>query len=165
MRRISVGVAAVGTALVLSGCTTGAGTATATQPAATATSTSAPQPSVAAQTALTDQESCEAFSDVTTILFNASTGLRENRMTAQEYGGWLVLATRVLDRIPTTGEGAVSDAVASFKAAAPAIPINEIPVGPPDTAIGSREWYNAAPIGDACAAAGYELSTQAFTGG
>lgn len=111
--------------------------------------------------AVTDEESCEVFSDVSTILHNAMTGLRDGHMKQQEYDGWLRLATRVLDRIPTRGEGGVSDGIAALKAAAPAIPAGT--TGTPS--IGTPEWYNAAPLADACSAAGYQIASEAFTGG
>lgn len=114
---------------------------------------------------VTDAQSCEEFSDVLTILHNAMVALNEGRMAKQEYDGWLRLATRVLDRIPTTGEGGVSDGIAALKAAAPTIPAETIPVGTSGTPIGTPDWYNAAPLNDACNAAGYQLSAQGFTGG
>ncbi|WP_194410408.1 hypothetical protein [Microbacterium cremeum] len=129
-------------------------------PAATVTVTAAPGP-VVVSAEVTDEQSCEAFVDVSTILFNAETGLREGRMIRQEYTGWLQLATRVLDRVPTRGEGAVSDAIAALKQGAPAIPAGG--TGPTD--IGTSEWYSSAELVDACREAGYELFTVAFTGG
>lgn len=117
------------------------------------------------QSKVTDAQSCEEFSDVLTILHNAMVGLNEERMTEQEYDGWLRLATRVLDRIHTTGQGAVSDGIAALKAAAPAISLETIPVGKSGTPIGTPDWYNAAPLNDACSAAGYQLSAEGFTGG
>ncbi len=110
--------------------------------------------------AVTDLASCEAITDVSTIVFNATVALHSGRMTQQEYDGWLRLATRVLDRVPTTGEGAVSDAIASLKTIAPAVP--EASTGP--TNIGTAEW-NAVPLADACKAAGSDLQVQAFAGG
>lgn len=124
----------------------------------TVTATPAP---VVISAEVTDEQSCEAFVDVSTILFNADVGLREGRMGRQEHTAWLRLATRVLDRIPIRGEGAVSDAILALKQAAPAIPAGAI--GPTD--IGTPEWYSAAELVDACSDAGYELSTEAFTGG
>ncbi|MBU4465303.1 MAG: hypothetical protein KKH75_05595, partial [Actinobacteria bacterium] len=62
-------------------------------------------------TAVTDKQSCEEFGDVSTILQNASADLHSQRMTQQEYNGWLQLASRVLGRIPTRGEGDVSNTI------------------------------------------------------
>ena len=111
--------------------------------------------------AVTDVDSCEAFGDVSTILQNAMSGLYDERMSQQEYDGWLRLATRVLDRVPTRGEGAVSDAIAALKEAAPAIPIGAIGA----TSIGTSEWYVAAPLVEVCREAGSEIVTEGFTGG
>lgn len=134
-------------------------TPTGTAPEAAVTATATPSSSPAST--VTDAESCAAFGDVLTILHNAMVGLTEERMTQQEYDGWLRLATRVLDRVPTSGEGAVSDAIATLKAAAP--PLSQGAVG--STEIGTQEWYTAASLADACAAAGGQLAADAFTGG
>ncbi|MCC2032676.1 hypothetical protein [Microbacterium allomyrinae] len=116
---------------------------------------------MSAPTKVTDQESCAAFDDVSTILQNAHMGLSSGRMSQQEYDGWLRLATRVLDRVPTSGEGAVSDGIAASKAAAPAIPLGTI--APP--LIGGDAWNNAAPLAAACTAAGYVFVVESWTGG
>lgn len=155
---VIVGLVAIGAGA--SGCAAPAAKADPT-PDATAAVTESAAPEPAVDSAVTDAESCEAFVDVSTILFNAETGLREGRMSRQEYTGWLQLATRVLDRVPARGEGAVSDAIAALKLAAPAIPAGG--TGPTD--IGTSEWYNAAQLADACLEAGHELFTVAFTGG
>jgi hypothetical protein len=109
---------------------------------------------------VTDIETCEAFTDVSTILHNAMVGVYEGRMTQQEYDGWMRLATRVLDRVPTRGEGAVSEAVEALKAASPAVP----PGGSGATNIDTPEAGTPSPA-DACRAAGYELFAEGFTGG
>ncbi|WP_342001472.1 hypothetical protein MRBLWH7_001869 [Microbacterium sp. LWH7-1.2] len=115
----------------------------------------------AAEHMVTDAESCAAFGDVLTILHNAMVGLTEERMTQQEYDGWLRLATRVLDRVPTSGKGAVSDAIAALKEAAPPLPQGAMG----STTLGTPELYNGASLADACSAAGAELAAEGFTGG
>lgn len=109
---------------------------------------------------MTDQDSCEAFSDVSTILQNATAGLHDGRMTQRENDG-LRLATRVLDRVPTRGEGAVSDAIAALKEISPAVPAGTLGA----TAIASPEWYAAAPLADACSTAGQQIIVEGFVGG
>ncbi|KAA9148458.1 hypothetical protein F6B41_07935 [Microbacterium lushaniae] len=142
----------------ITGCAAPAGLDATPDPSVTTTT---PPTTVAAEDTIADQESCEAFSDVSTILQNATVGKLEKRMTQQEYDGWMRLATRVLDRVPTRGEGAVSDAITKLKEVAPAIP-----VGTGGAAnIGTPEWIAAAPLADACIAAGYPLHVEGFTGG
>ncbi len=153
MRRMSMSMAAAGAVLILTGCASAGETGTVSHaPASSAFPSSA---------VVTDQESCEAFGDVSTILQNANIGLHDGRMTQQEYAGWLRLATRVLDRVPTSGKGAVSESIATLKELAPAIPAGTTGA----TGIGNAEWYAAAPLADACSEAGAELSADSFTGG
>ncbi|MBW9119063.1 hypothetical protein JNB63_03060 [Microbacterium trichothecenolyticum] len=148
-------VAIVGSA---AGCAASATpTATTSDLAVTATAT----PSTTAEPTVTDAESCAAFGDVLTILQNAMVGVTEERMTQQEYNGWLRLATRVLDRVPTSGEGAVSDAITELKEAAPPIALGAMG----STNLGTHEWYSSTSLADACAAAGTQLSAEGFTGG
>lgn len=118
-------------------------------------------PATAAVATVTDKESCAAFGDVLTVLHNAMTGLREERMTQQEYDGWLHLATRVLDRVPVSGEGTVSDAITELKESAPPVPQGAMA----STTIATPEWYDLEDLADACAAAGAELAAEGFTGG
>jgi hypothetical protein len=111
---------------------------------------------------VTDEETCQQFSDVMTIVQNAWVGVTEGRMERQEQEGWHRLATRVLDRIPSTGEGAVSDALAAAKSAAPAVALGAY--GPPT--IDSDEWSDAAnALSVACNEAGFEFGVEMFTGG
>lgn len=111
---------------------------------------------------VTDQATCQDFGDVLTIVANADVSLSEGRMAAQEHQGWYVLATRVLDRVPSRGEGAVSDALAALKKVAPATA-----QGVDGTqGLGTTEWDGATQaLNSACAAAGSELAVVAFTGG
>jgi hypothetical protein len=135
-------------AVALSGCTGGTDSAP----------SEAPTPASSA----TDEVTCAAFGDVLTISGNADVALREGRMEAQEQQGWDRLATRVLDRIPTRGQGAVSDAVAALKEAAPAIPVGVIET----TGVGSPEWASGSrAVVDACADAGADVMGEGFTGG
>lgn len=110
---------------------------------------------------VTDAQSCEAFDDVNVILHNAYVALRENRIGEREYQGWMRLATRVLDRVPTTGSGPVHDAVERLKAAAPPVPLGSMG----GTPIGTPEWSASAPLAQACEDAGEMLITEGFTGG
>ncbi|MBX3093972.1 MAG: hypothetical protein KF680_05440 [Cryobacterium sp.] len=109
-----------------------------------------------------DAHTCVAFGDVLTILFNADIAYRDGRIDQQEHEGWDALATRVLDRVPTRAEGAVSDAVAALKHAAPAIHAG----ASAPTGIDSVAWNEAyVQLSEACTQAGAELAVVAFTGG
>ncbi len=127
----------------------------------TATQAATPSP-ISTVSTVTDIETCEAFTDVSTILQNATVALHEGRMSQREFDGWMRLATRVLDRVPTRGEGAVSEAVVALKAAAPPIPSGTVS----ETSFGDPEWnMTAASPADACGTAGYQLFAEGFTGG
>lgn len=135
-------------ALALSGCSAGVEAA------------SSPTPASAAST--TDTVTCTAFNDVLTITSNADAGLRDGRMAAQEQHGWYRLATRVLDGVPTRGEGVVSEAVAALKKVAPSIDLGAAGT----TGIGSAEWNSRLQdLSDACAEADVEMAIEMFTGG
>lgn len=110
---------------------------------------------------VTDVETCEAFTDVSTILQNAGVALYEGRMSQKEYDGWMRLATRVLDRVPTRGEGAVSEAIAALKRENPPIPSGTYGA----TSLGSPGPNTSSSPVDACEAAGYQLFAEGFTGG
>lgn len=111
--------------------------------------------------AVTDVQSCEAFADVATILHNATADLRSGSISQQEYDGWMRLATRVLGRIPTTGQGAVSDAIATLQAGAPALPAGSRAANP----INTPEWNASTSVAQACQDAGGPVTVEAFTGG
>ncbi|WP_309615885.1 hypothetical protein [Salinibacterium sp.] len=135
-------------ALVLSGCT-GAIEALPADPPASAAVT-------------TDKETCSMFGGVLTVVANADAGVRDGRMEAQEQQGWYRLATRILDRVPTATEGAVSDAINSLKDAAPIIA--QAKMGTPG--IGSAGWDSGyQTLSEACSNAGAELALEMFTGG
>ena len=83
-------------------------------------------------------------------------------MAEQEQQGWYRLASRVLDRVPTRGEGAVSDAVAALKHAVPAVTPGAMGM----SAFGSDDWNSAQKLlFNACADVGVEVTIQMFTGG
>jgi hypothetical protein len=139
-------------------------------PVGVSASTATPSPTPTAGSAtptptagsVTDEVTCTAFGDVLTIVTNADVALREGRMQEQEQQGWDRLATRVLDRIPTSGDGAVSNAVAALKEVVPAIPLGVIQT----TAVGSSEWASGSrEVVDACADAGADVIGEGFTGG
>ncbi len=139
---------AVGLGLVLTGCSAQA------EPSPPATPVSA--------SASSDAETCAAFGDVMTMTANADVGLRDGRMAQQEQQGWYRLAARVLDRVPTSGDGAVSDAVDALKDIVPA----PAPGAMGTSAFGSDEWNSAQHVlATACTAAGSELTISMFTGG
>lgn len=121
-----------------------------------------PAASPTAEPSDADAASCVAFADVLTIITTAENGLQSGRMLQQEYDGWYRLATRVLDRVPTTGQGAVSDAVTALKGIAPPIPSGTMA----SSGINTEEWYAAmAPLGEACTAAGGALTVESYIGG
>lgn len=135
-------------AVALTGCTGGADSA----PSAVPT----PAGSV------TDEVTCTAFGDVLTIVGNVDVARREGRMEEPEQQGWYGLATRVLDRIPTRGEGAVSDAIGALQELAPATAQGV--VGTPG--FGTAEWIRGTQaLASACADAGAETTVEGFTGG
>ena len=120
-----------------------------------------PEPSATEQ-AVTDASTCEAFGDVLTITGNADIALDQGRIQRLEHDGWERLATRVLDRLPTTGEGAVSEVIAQLRETAPAIASG----AGFSTGIGSAGWHEGVrALLEACQSAGSDLAAEAFTGG
>ena len=163
--RITTGTIALATALALAGCATSdVSTAAALAPTPDVTTATAvpPTPDESEPTAVTDAATCTANGDVMSITFNADIAVREGRMSSQEQQGWYRLATVVLDRVPTRGEGSVSEGVAALHAAAPPIAL----AGYGSTQIGSDDW-DAALTGllKSCDDAGFEVATTSFTGG
>lgn len=142
-------------ALTLAGCGAGTGTA---EP------TASPEVAEPAGSggSITDEITCAGFGDVLTITANADAGLRDGRMAEQEQQGWYRLATRILDGVPTRGEGAVTEVIGALKAAAPAVNLGAVAA----TGIGSPEWNQGLDdLSMACTEAGTELAVQMFTGG
>lgn len=131
-------------------------------PPPTSSPAASPVSSPAEDTSQDDEAACTAFGDVMTILENADIGLRDGRMETQEQQGWYRLATRVLDGLPSSGDGAVSEAIAELRAVAPAVPR-----GAAETVdIGSQEWNSAVDaLATACLDVGVELGMEIFTGG
>ncbi|WP_345803012.1 hypothetical protein AAIB33_08000 [Microbacterium sp. AZCO] len=158
LTRLMLAVGLVVIAAGCGGCTAAGGS---TSKTVAATHADAAVDSTDGEAAVTDAESCEAMGDVLTILHNAMVGLHEGRMSQQEYDGWMRLGTRVLDRVPTTGDGAVSDAIAAMKDAAPVI--RQGAMG--RTALGSPEWNSGPGLAQACDEAGYPLAAEGFIGG
>lgn len=110
-----------------------------------------------------DSAICAAYGDVLTILGNADLGLDQGRMDQQERTGWYQLATRVLDRLPSSGDSAVHSAIAELQEVAPAIPKGG---GEDPTGVRSPQWVSAErALGNACDALGVPLEMSAFTGG
>lgn len=158
-RRGVVGSVALVTALTLTGCATPSGAATTAVPAAP---TPTPTQTSSERETVTDAETCSAIGDVLSITFNTELAVRQERMSSHEQEGWYRLATRVLDRVPTRGEGPVSEAVAALREVAP--PLELAAYG--TAAVGSDEWNAVtARAHEACADAGSEIATTSFTGG
>ncbi|TFC54499.1 MULTISPECIES: hypothetical protein [unclassified Cryobacterium] len=146
-RQIVIAASALVGALAMSGCTGSETAPSAAQPSATST---------------TDTMTCTGFNDVLTITSNADAGLRDGRIAAQEQEGWYRLATRVLDGVPTSGDGAVSEAADALKNVAPAIDLGAMGT----SGIGSAEWDSALEdMSDACSEANAETAVEMFTGG
>ena len=144
---ILASLAVVG-ALTLSGCT--------------ASAEAAPTESAASAGSTTDAMTCAGFNDALTIIVNADAGLAEGRMAEQEQQGWYRLATRVLDGVPTRGDGAVSDVTTAMKDLAPGVALGAMGT----TGIGSAEWDVARDeLSAACSEAGTEMAVERFTGG
>lgn len=147
-RRVLIAAWILFGAVALTGCTSGAG--------------SGPSEVPTQAGSVTDEVTCTAFGDILTITGNVDVALREGRMEAQEQQGWYGLATRVLGRIPTRGEGAVSDAIAALRELAPATAPGV--VGTPG--FGTAEWIRGTQKLDAaCADAGAEVTVEGFAGG
>lgn len=143
-------------AAAMSGCAESADAGAAPQPEP---ASSAPE----ATPAPADADICTAYGDVLTIIENADIALDDGRMEPQEHAGWHGLAARVLDRLPSTGEGPVRSAVADLKEAAPAVPAGGIQAV---EGIRSPEWYVAEEaLGAACDELGTPLAISMFTGG
>lgn len=152
---MAIGSVAIAFALMLAGCA-------ADHRAVAAGSTPTPAVSASAAMSVTDAETCEGIGDVVSITFNADVGMSQGRMSVQEQQSWYRLAVRVLGRVPTRGEGSVSEAVADLQAAAPSVPS----ASAGGAQIGSDEWDSARRVVfESCEAAGAEIWTSAFTGG
>ncbi|MCM3660553.1 hypothetical protein M3148_06035 [Georgenia satyanarayanai] len=150
---------AVFAAAAMSGCAESADAGVAPLPEpVVASSAPAPAPSPAE-----DADICTAYGDVLTILENADIALDDGRMEPQEHQGWHKLATRVLDRLPSSGDGPVRSAVTDLKEAAPAVPSG---FGRAPEGVRSPEWYAAEEaLGAACDELGTPLAISMFTGG
>ena len=110
-----------------------------------------------------DVAACAAFADVMTIVENADLGLADGRMATQEHDGWFALATRVLDRLPSSGDSAVQRAIGELQEAAPAAAPG---TSADPTGVGSPQWQSAQALLDtACADLGTPLAIDVFTGG
>ncbi|MCM3662597.1 hypothetical protein M3148_16610 [Georgenia satyanarayanai] len=84
-------------------------------------------------------------------------------MNAQEHAGWSRLATRVLDRLPSTGDSAVHTAIAELQEIAPAIPSGAVGAA---TGVRSPEWYAAEEVlRTACDGLGVPLMLDLFARG
>lgn len=112
--------------------------------------------------AATDEASCAGVGDVLTILHNVDAAAHEERMSDQERGLWHALATRVLERVPASGEGPVSEALVAYKEAVPVVA-----AGGGGAAGFESDSANAAgaDLREACETAGYEIMTEGFVGG
>jgi len=112
--------------------------------------------------AATDEASCAGVGDVLTILHNVDAAVKDARMSDQERGLWHALATRVLERVPASGEGPVSEALVAYKEAVPVVG-----AGGGGAASFDSDSANAAgaDLREACEAAGYEIMTEGFVGG
>nr|KEP22591.1 hypothetical protein DA06_19165 [Georgenia sp. SUBG003] len=124
---------------------------------------SAPTASSSTAAVVADDAVCAGFSDVMTIVENADIGVGDGRMERQEQQGWYGIATRVLDRLPSGRDGAVSHAIADLRRIAPAVAPGS---GMEAVGIGSAEWHGATEaLAAACRDAGVELAIGVFTGG
>lgn len=159
-RALAAALGSITVAVLASGCTAAANTNDAGPTPSTIASTTAP--ASPAPSSGTDADSCGAFGDVLTIITTAENGRVTERMPPQEYNGWLRLATRVLDRVPLSGEGQVTEAIRTLQELAPPIPLGTD--GPSE--IGSQEWWLAtSPLYEACDAAGFPVSAESYIGG
>lgn len=155
--RAALAAGAVLTVLVTGGCA--AADASSDDASAAPTTSAAP---VAETAAGTDEHSCAGFGDVMTIMHNVGAAVHDGRMTEQEKSGWYGLATRVLDRVPASGEGPISESLTALKESAPAV----APGGGGSTGIESDAWNTAGTeLREACEAEGFDVSAEGFIGG
>lgn len=156
---------ATGAVLVLlgaSGCTAvgSAATGSASAESTLVTETPAPEQAGPESTAAEDEITCAAYGDVQTIVHNAYVAFSEGRMGQQEKDGWYALASRVLGNIPSADSGQVAESLAALQEAVPAVPdLRATNIGSPDVVI------PGVPLPEACKEAGFEVYTNAFTGG
>jgi hypothetical protein len=150
--RAVVGAIVLASALTLTGC------GAADDPAVGA----APTPTEPERVAVTDKETCAGIGDIAAITFNTDMAVFQGRMTTEEQQNWYRMATRVLDRVPTSGAGSVSEAVTNLQTEFPPI----APGGMGATAIGTDKWDTAySAVYDSCEKAGFTIETWGFTGG
>ena len=157
--------AAVLSTAVMGGCSAdGAAHAGETEAPQAGAATQQPSPGTPADDeALDDAAVCTAFGDVLTIVENADLGLADGHMEAREHGGWYELATRVLDRLPSTGDSAVHTAIGELQEIAPAVPSGAFAES---TGVRSPEWDDVqGDLGAACDDVGAPLTIHMFTGG
>ena len=110
-----------------------------------------------------DAAACAAVSDVMSIVENADIALSEGRVAVQEQQGWYEVATRVLYRIPSSGDSAVSQGVADLQEAVPAV---ELWARTEPTVIRSDAWRDAlSALDEPCLAVDSALTISMFTGG
>jgi len=161
--RVAIGIAAFACTLALSGCATPVGdpsvasTQPATEPGATRLTAPAATPGV-----ITDAVTCTGIGDVVSVRFNADVAVSEGRMDTTEQAGWYRVATIMLSRVPTRGDGAVSESVATLQSLVPSVPLAAMggrEIASDDT---TQEWD---AVFDSCAEAGAEIATVSFTGG
>lgn len=119
-----------------------------------------PTPTSADTTSVADEMTCAAFGDVVTILFNAEVALRDGRMERLEQRGWYSIASRVLGNIPAADAGPVAEALAALKTAVPPVAeVNSTNFDADEGRVAVGEMH------EACDAAGFQVVTNAFTGG
>jgi hypothetical protein len=159
VRRLLAASLALSAVVAMSACSAGGSTDAAGTPTPEASSTI----TLASEETSIDQDACTSFFDVLTITANADVALSEGRMAQLEHDGWYPLAVRVLDRIPSDEESAVSDAINNLKSVAPA---GDHQGYESFTAIGSAEWNTGLDqLRTACADVDVELGLAMFTGG
>ncbi|MHA7133826.1 hypothetical protein [Oerskovia turbata] len=143
-------------ALLVTGC--GSASSAQTKPTESVDGVAAAENAVAQ-----DAAACAAVSDVQTIVENADIALSEGRIAVQEQQGWYEIATRALDRIPSSGDGAVSLGVADLQEAVPSV---EAWTRTEPAVIKSDAWSHALEaLAEPCLAVDSELTLSMFSGG
>ena len=105
--------------------------------------------------------SCREYSNVMTLMANASTAYYEGRFSDQELQGAADLAVQMLADIPAEPGTAIGDSLDDLRL----LPSSEL-LTRWDRTTGNTKW--GAPetaLGDACAAAGSDLYIMGWTGG
>jgi PBP1b-binding outer membrane lipoprotein LpoB len=150
-------------AIALLAATVLAGCSAAAAPSATPTPTPTETFGATLRIPVTAEETCAQIIDVNTLVFNARVALDTGRIAQQEFDGIARLAARMVHRIDTTGDSALTEATATL-----AEVVGAYRTGGAMTAVDveSAEWQAALDAAkDECTREGVEFYVESWTGG